>query len=180
MCLRVGSLLYSSVMCVCVCVCVCVCLSVCLCVCPVMSDPMGCNLPGSSVHRIFQARIPGVGCHFLLQGIFSTQGSNPHPLCLLHWRADSLSLHHLGSPILLWDKAVIIVGSKVKDNCKCPAFVFYLKLLGCSDLSLMFPLSPLSKCNFQWIKDLAFMNIWENICQSFYPAHYLMREPVWG
>ena len=29
----------------------------------------------------------GVGCHFLLQGIFPTQRSN---LCLLHWRADSL------------------------------------------------------------------------------------------
>ena len=28
----------------------------------------------------------GVGCHFLLQGIFPTQGSNLHLLCLLHWR----------------------------------------------------------------------------------------------
>ena len=36
----------------------------------------------------------GVGCHFLLQGIFLTQGSNSHLLCLLHWQADS-SLHHL-------------------------------------------------------------------------------------
>ena len=31
-----------------------------------------------------------VGCHFCLQGIFPTQGSNPHLLCLLHWQADSL------------------------------------------------------------------------------------------
>ena len=30
------------------------------------------------------------GCHFLLQGIFPTQGSNPHLLCLLHWQVDSL------------------------------------------------------------------------------------------
>ena len=29
----------------------------------------------------------GVGCHFLLQGIFLTQGWNP---CVLHWQADSL------------------------------------------------------------------------------------------
>ena len=41
----------------------------------------------------------GVGCHFLLQGIFLIQGLNPHPLifltqgsslhllCLLHWQA---------------------------------------------------------------------------------------------
>ena len=25
--------------------------------CPTLSDPMSCNLPGSSVHAIFQARI---------------------------------------------------------------------------------------------------------------------------
>ena len=41
---------------------------------------------------------PGVGCHFLLQGIFSTQRLNPHLLGLLHWEADSLPLNHLGSP----------------------------------------------------------------------------------
>ena len=34
----------------------------------------------------FFNRNSGVGCHFLLQGIFPTQRSNP---CLLHWQADS-------------------------------------------------------------------------------------------
>ena len=34
----------------------------------------------------------GVGCHALLHGIFPTQGSNPHLLCLLHWQVDSLRL----------------------------------------------------------------------------------------
>ena len=42
----------------------------------------------------------GAACHFLLQGIFPTQGSNSH-LCLLHKWADSLPLSHLGSPNLL-------------------------------------------------------------------------------
>ena len=37
----------------------------------------------------FPGKNTGVGCHFLLQGIFPTQGSNPH---LLHWQADTLSL----------------------------------------------------------------------------------------
>ena len=27
-----------------------------------------------------------------LQGIFPAQGLNPHLLCLLHWKADSLNL----------------------------------------------------------------------------------------
>ena len=34
-------------------------------------------------------------CHFLLQGIFMTQGSNPRLLHLLHWQEDSLPLYHL-------------------------------------------------------------------------------------
>ena len=32
----------------------------------------------------------GVGCHFLLQGIFPTQGLNLWLLCLLHWQVSSL------------------------------------------------------------------------------------------
>ena len=34
----------------------------------------------------------GVGCHFILQGIFPPQGLNPCLLHLLHWQADSLPL----------------------------------------------------------------------------------------
>ena len=34
--------------------------------CPTLSDPMDCRLPGSSIHRIFQARVLEWGCHCLL------------------------------------------------------------------------------------------------------------------
>ena len=37
----------------------------------------------------------GVSCHFLVQGIFPTQGSNLLLLCLLHWQEDCLPLCHL-------------------------------------------------------------------------------------
>ena len=43
--------------------------------------------PGSSVCGILQARILEWGCHALLEGIFPTQGSNPHLLDLLHWHS---------------------------------------------------------------------------------------------
>ena len=33
---------------------------------------------------------PGAGCLALLQGIYPTQGSNPHLLSLLHWQDGSL------------------------------------------------------------------------------------------
>ena len=56
---------------------------------------MDYNPPGPSIHGISQRRILEWGCHFLLQGIFLTRGSNP---CLLHWQADSLLLSHQGSP----------------------------------------------------------------------------------
>ena len=38
----------------------------------------------------FPGKKTRVGCHFLLWGIFLTQGSNRHLLCLLHWQAGSL------------------------------------------------------------------------------------------
>ena len=42
----------------------------------------------------FPGKNTGVGSHFLLQGIFRTQGWNSH---LLNWQADSLPLSHQGS-----------------------------------------------------------------------------------
>ena len=44
----------------------------------------------------FPSKNTGMGCHFLLQGFFLTQGVN---LPLLHWQADSLLLSHQGSPV---------------------------------------------------------------------------------
>ena len=65
-----------------VCVCVCVCVrerEMCVCACSVswarpfaVPRPMDCSPPGSSVHRISQARI--LKQSFLLQGTFPTQG----------------------------------------------------------------------------------------------------------
>ena len=39
----------------------------------------------------FPVKNTGGGCHFLLQGIFLTQGWNPYLLSLLHWQPDSFS-----------------------------------------------------------------------------------------
>ena len=49
----------------------------------------------------FLGKNTGVGCHFLLQGIFPTQGLNLRLLWLLHWQADSLPLSHLRSHLPL-------------------------------------------------------------------------------
>ena len=68
-------------------------LAVCLVaqLCLTLNDPMDCRLPGSSVHGDSLGKNTGVGSHFLLQGIFLTQGLDP---CLLHWQVDSLPVSH--------------------------------------------------------------------------------------
>ena len=66
--------------------------SMCVCkVTSVLSDRLPCpwDSPGKNT---------GVGCHFLLQGIFLTQGSNPGLLCLLQWQVGSLAPVAPGEP----------------------------------------------------------------------------------
>ena len=65
----------------------------------------------SPLSWIFPGKNSGVGCHFLLQGIFPTQGLNP---CLLHWQVDSLPLSHLGSPSL------ILISELSLEDCSLP------------------------------------------------------------
>ena len=60
------------------------------------SDPKDCSPPGSSVHSCPSGKNTGVGCHFLLQGIFLTQELNPG---LLHCRQILYHLSHQGSPL---------------------------------------------------------------------------------
>ena len=59
--------------------------------------------------RDFPGKNTRVGCHFLLQGIFPTQESNPHLLGLLHWRQI---LYHCA----IWESLV-----KVKAAQSCPS-----------------------------------------------------------
>ena len=58
--------------------------------CPTVFDPMDCTPPPTPTRLLYPWDSPGkntrVGCHFLLQGVFFTQESNPHLLCLLHWQ----------------------------------------------------------------------------------------------
>ena len=68
--------------------------------CSVVSDcdPMDCSPLGSSVHRIFQAGITGVGCHFPPLGDLNP-GIKPASPVSPVLQADSLVLSHWGSLI---------------------------------------------------------------------------------
>ena len=58
--------------------------------CPALFDPMDYNPPWNS-----PGHSTGVGCHFLLHGIFPTQGLN---LGFLHCRQTLYCLSHQGNP----------------------------------------------------------------------------------
>ena len=81
-----------------VCVCVCVCVQA-QSVVSNSSQPHGLQPTRLLCPWDFPGKHTGVGCHFLLQGIFHTQGLN---LCLMHhlyWQVYFLPSEPLGKPL---------------------------------------------------------------------------------
>ena len=65
-----------------------------------------------------------MGCHFLFQGIFPTQGSNLRLRHLLHWH--SLPLSHQGSPAVLLPCIKPLhchMGFLILSLCRAPYFL---------------------------------------------------------
>ena len=88
-----------------------------------------------------------MSCHFLLQGILPTQGSNPCLLGLLHWQVDFFPLCHLGSPQI---RRKVESNQDTCDSAQVPKWWSFLLLLfhpcsfPCLLPSSLWPL-PLSK-----------------------------------
>ena len=94
--------------------------------CPTLCKSMDCSPPGSSVHGDSLGKNTGVGCHALLQGVFSTQGLNPG---LPHCRQILYHLSHWGNPrILEWVAYPFSRGSSWSRNqtgVSCTAGEFF-------------------------------------------------------
>ena len=95
--------------------------------------------PGSSVHRISQARTLEWGCHFLLQGIFLTQRSNSCLLHLLHWQVDSLPLAPPGNATNKYMVLCILKSRDITLPTKvrlAKAVVFPVVMYGCESWTM--------------------------------------------
>ena len=106
---------------------------------------MDCSLPGSFLCPWdFPGKNTGVGCHFLLQGIFLTQGSDP-PLLLCRWTLYHLVTRKAHKYYIYWKK---------KKN---------LYINGLMQFKSMF-----SKGHLQFIKKERYRNIllWRGGCSS--------------
>ena len=64
-----------------------------------LCDLMNYSLPGSSVHGLFQARIPGSVAISYPGRSFQDKDENCVS-CLFHWQAHFLPLHHLTAPLM--------------------------------------------------------------------------------
>ena len=69
--------------------------------CSTLCSPINCGHIRLLCPWDYPSKNTGMGCHFHLQGIFLTQGLNPHLLWLLHWEADSFTTVPPGKPYLL-------------------------------------------------------------------------------
>ena len=92
----------------------------------------------------------GVGCHFLLQRIFPTQGWNPCLLRLLQWQTDSLPLSHLGSPY--------------------PTTVSYNHVVPCIPSAYLY-------YNWKFIPFSTFLQ--SRLIPPYYPQHLVTTSPIY-
>ena len=128
--------------------------------CLTLCNPRDCSPPGSSVHGILQARLAEWGCHFLLQGIFPTQGLNPCLLHLLYWQVGSLPLYPVRRPINM------ITHTSIHPTCiggyNWLSFLFFLLFFWCISIqrtSIFFPILLLPLQHHSAI--FSFENIWK-------------------
>ena len=132
--------------------------------CLTLCDSMDCSPPGSSCLWDFPGKDTGVGCHFLVQESFLTQGQNPG---LLHCRQilyrlsyegsvrrvyfcrHSGYLHFHQSPAYLWDHSPVLpctagqslLGRRLRGSFLVPSV---------SQRLVWASLSPLSPTSVSW------------------------------
>ena len=113
--------------------------------CPTLFDPIDCRPPCSSVHGDSPSKNTGVDCHFLLQGMFTTQESNPE---LLNCRWILYCLRHQRNPsILEWASYPFSRGSSWPRSWTGVSCMWIIYQLSCQG-SLHFILRMLKKmCN---------------------------------
>ena len=129
-----------------------------------LCNPMDCSPPGSSGHWNFPGKNTGVGCHFLLQGIFWTQGLN---LCLLHWQVDSYTTASPGKP---FSPVLILV-------CLVQLIVFYVEHTAFPCRRNLLTIQRLKQIFWQNIKMLIMNNFRASLQYFLFINHLLSYVP---
>ena len=120
----------------------------------------------------FSDKSTGKGCHFLLQGLFLTQGSNPCLLRLLYWQADSLLLHHLGSPHVTRILSILFLFTGCFYFSSCHLLVYFKEdLFTHGHLSInLIPLLFCIALSISFLKSATFWFVYFFYCMRFFPG----------
>ena len=132
-----------------------------MCTCSVVFDslwPYGLQPTKLFSPWNFPDKNTGAGCHFLLQGLFLTQGSNLHLLCLLHWQA---TLYQYAT----WEAPFPIYTYKLQQKCYAAAAKsLQLCLTLCNPIDSSPPGSTvpgiLQARTLEWVA-ISFSNAWK-------------------
>ena len=124
-----------------------------------------CSLPGFSVFGDSPGKNTGEGCHFLLQGVFLTQESNPCLFGFLHWQADSLPLVPPGKAQL---ENVIFSKSLLKQwNMNILVFIIFFQRYSCLK-------------NSSWnAHDRHYLELWVVLHQTIIAYRFLLMLYDW-
>ena len=130
----------------------------CVCVCSVVSHslrPHGLYPTVLLCPWDFPGKNTGVGCHALLQGIFPTQGANPHFLCLLLWQVHALPLCHR-----IWHfLATYLCRSCPSSEVVCPTFTpVFIAALFTIARTWKYPRCPSTD---EWVRKLWYIHTME-------------------
>ena len=117
--------------------------------CPTLCNPMNCSLTRFLRPWDFPGKNTGVGCHFLLQGIFLTQGLNPG---LPHCRQMLYRLSHQGRFLrycvnfLLLLYQIITNLTQIVKVLKATCHQGFVSSRGCGRESMFLPFPVLRSC----------------------------------
>ena len=110
----------------------------------------------------------GMGCHFLLQGIFQAQGSNSCLLCLLHWQTDSLPL------VPPWNFIINVKYKYIACFCSSP-FCMIGRQYTSRLISIYYHL-VISDIKCKMFVYLDCWTLWENVIYFYFPTMNLIKS----
>ena len=119
----------------------------------------------------------GVGCHFLLQGIFLTQGPKPR---LLHWKVDSLPLTPPGKPhkVKFLIKSSLPSPTAPQHKTKIPSSMWFFENFNFWRYNFLFPWDKGSGFFFGSVNSV-FAMLWTVALQSPLSTGF-SRQEYWS
>ena len=146
--------------------------------CSVMSDSLWPHRPQPTLSVFgFSSKNTGVGCQFHLQGIFLTQGSNLHLLCLqchlrnlfIYLAVSGFSCSTWDFPCIMWDVSLCYTDSR--------AVVWAQQLAACGLQSMWVPVVAACELSYSVACGILVPQPWIKLASPALEGEFLTTGP---